>query len=149
MSDESTGATLESVRQQLSTRFSYLDVLALAMADSGVEQFTGDSSRWGLLVRELRAAYPELLNGIWFSERGFSEELEDFFRVMARSGFLSFANPSYERIDLKREARESIQNRVPPALEGHREDVRSIGHRLKELALLPDNHTDGPQDSES
>ena len=126
-------SAIEKLRHEMTTEYSYLDVLALALAESGVTTFTGDSMRWSRVVREMRDKYPDLLSGIWFSERGYSEQLEDFFRVMARAGALSFANPRYERIDLASEAVERIKAGAPRALQDQAGHVRDIAGRLAEL----------------
>ena len=81
----------------------------------------------------MRDKYPDLLSGIWFSERGYSEQLEDFFRVMARAGALSFANPRYERIDMASEAVERIKAGAPQALQDQAGSIRDIAGRLAEL----------------
>ncbi len=128
-------SAIDQLRREMTTRYSYLDVLALALAKSEVQAFTGDSLRWSEAVREMRAKYPELLSGIWFSERGYSEQLEDFFRVMARAGALSFANPRYERIDMAPEAPRLIEEGAPEALRDHEEPIRVIARRLAELKL--------------
>lgn len=124
---------LAQLLDQMETEYSYLDVLALALAESGVETFTGDSVRWSTVIRDLRGEYPELLHGIWFSERGYSEQLEDFFRVMARAGVLSFANPRYERINLARDAAAHIKEGAPSSLQEHEEHIGRIAERLKAL----------------
>lgn len=124
---------IDQLRREIATQYSYLDVLALALAKSGVETFTGDSTRWSEAIREMRDEYPQLLSGIWFSERGYSEQLEDFFRVMARAGALSFANPRYERIDMAPEAASLIAERAPEALRDQAEPLSVIATRLAEL----------------
>ena len=126
-------SAIEQLRREMTTEYSYLDVLALALAKSGATEFTGDSKRWSEIVREMRSRYPRLLSGIWFSERGYSEQLEDFFRVMARAGALSFANPRYERIDMPREAVERIVAGAPGALEEHEESILDIASHLADL----------------
>ena len=126
-------SAIEQLRHEIATQYSYLDVLAVAVAKSGVQAFTGDSLRWSEAVREMRDKYPELLSGVWFSERGYSEQLEDFFRVMARAGALSFANPRYERIDMASEAARLIKEGAPEALHDHEEPIRVIAKRLAEL----------------
>ena len=129
-------SAIEQLRRQMTTQYSYLDVLALALAKSGVTAFKGDSERWSEIVREARSKYPQLLSGIWFSERGYSEQLEDFFRVMARAGALSFANPRYERIDMSPEAAERIVAGAPQALEEHEESILDIARRLANLEYV-------------
>ena len=124
---------IDQLRREIATRHSYLDVLALALARSGIQAFTGDSTRWAVAVREMRDKYPRLLSGIWFSERGYSEQLEDFFRVMARAGALSFANPRYERIDMPPEVATLILRGAPQSLEEHKESIGEIATRLAEL----------------
>ena len=126
-------SALAQLRRQMETEYSYLDVLALALAESDVETFTGDSVRWSAVIRDLREQHPELLHGIWFSERGYSEQLEDFFRVMARAGVLSFANPRFERIDMAPEAAKHIVEGAPSSLRDH-EDINRIAERLAELS---------------
>lgn len=126
-------SAIEQLRHEIATQYSYLDVLAVAVAQSGVQAFTGDSLRWSKAVREMRDKYPKLLSGVWFSERGYSEQLEDFFRVMARAGALSFANPRYERIDMAPEVAKLIVEDAPAALEEHAEPIRDIAARLAEL----------------
>ncbi len=127
---------IEQLRREMATQYSYLDVLALALAKSGVTAFTGDSKRWSEIVQEVRSKYPGLLAGIWFSERGYSEQLEDFFRVMARAGALSFANPRYERIDMPREAAERIVEGAPDALREQEESILDIASRLADLEYV-------------
>ena len=126
-------SAIEQLRHEIATQYSYLDVLAVAVAKSGVQAFTGDSLRWSEAVREMRDKYPELLSGVWFSERSYSEQLEDFFRVMARAGALSFANPRYERIDMAPEAAALIIEDAPQVLEEHAEAIRDIAERLAKL----------------
>ena len=126
-------SAIDQLRHEMAAEYSYLDVLALALAESGVETFTGDSTRWSSVVYDLRNQYPELLQGIWFSERGYSEQLEDFFRVMARAGALSFVNPRFERIIMDREAARHITDGAPAALRNQEEPIRNIAARLAEL----------------
>ena len=128
-----TESALQQLRREMTTQYSYLDVLALALATSHVLAFTGDSMRWSTVVREMRDKYPRLLSGIWFSERDYSEQLEDFFRVMARAGALSFANPRYERIDMAPGAAEHIKAGAAEALAAHAEAIRDIAEHLATL----------------
>lgn len=126
-------SAIDQLRREMASEYSYLDVLALALAESRVETFTGDSTLWSSVVRDLRDDYPDLLGGIWFTERGYSEQLEDFFRVMARAGALSFANPRFERIDMAPEAAKHIRDGASTALQLHREPILAIAARLAEL----------------
>ena len=128
-----TESAMQQLRREMTTQYSYLDVLALALAESRVLTFTGDSKRWSLVVREMRDKHPQLLSGIWFSERDYSEQLEDFFRVMARAGVLSFANPRYERIEMAPEAAEHIRRGAVEALRVHAEAIRDIAQNLATL----------------
>ena len=125
--------TIDQLREEMRSEFSYLDVLALALARSGVHTFTGDSERWSEVVRNLREAFPDLLDGIWFTERGYSEQLEDFFRVMARSGSLSFANPRYERIDMQPEVAKRIDLGASEALQTKADVIQKIAAKLATL----------------
>ena len=127
-------SAIDQLRREMAAEYSYLDVLALALAKSDIETFTGDSVRWSTVIRDLRTQYPELLRGIWFSERGYSEQLEDFFRVMARAGVLSFANPRYERIDLAPGAAEHIREGAPSSLRDQEEPISDIAARLADLS---------------
>ncbi len=124
---------IDQLRRDMATDYSYLDVLALALAKTNVTTFTGDSVQWSKVVRALRHEYPELLEGIWFSERGYSEQLEDFFRVMARSGALSFANPRYERMTMSPDAARHIREGAPSALQQQGGVIDAIAERLAEL----------------
>ena len=126
-------SAIDQLHRELAAEFSYLDVLALALAQCDVEQFTGDSTLWSSVVHDLRTDYPDLLEGIWFTERGYSEQLEDFFRVMARSGVLSFANPRFERIDLAPGAAERITAGAPSSLQDHEDAISEMAARLGEL----------------
>ena len=126
-------SALQKLRREMTNQYSYLDVLALALANSGVLAFTGDSKQWSAVVREMRDKYPELLSGIWFSERDYSEQLEDFFRVMARAGVLSFANPRYERIDMAPDAAAHIRTSAVQALKEHTDAIRDIADSLATL----------------
>lgn len=126
-------SAIDRIRARREKRHSFLDVLALALAKTGGGTFTGDSRRWSQTVRELRDEHGDLLSGIWFSERGYSEQLEDFFRVMARSGILSFANPRFERITMSKDAVKSLTDGASAALEKHTADIDKIAKRLEEL----------------
>ena len=124
---------IDLLRFEMENQFSYLDVLALAMAKSGATDFTGDSTRWSEVVREMRRKHPNLLSGIWFSERGYSEQLEEFFRVMARAGALSFPNPRYERICMDEDTVKRIVEGAPSALREQEEDIEEIAAGLADL----------------
>ena len=128
---------IDQLHRELAADYSYLDVLALALAKCEVETFSGDSTLWSSVVRDLRADYPDLLEGIWFTERGYSEQLEDFFRLMARSGVLSFANPRYERIDFAPGAAKHIAEGAPSSLQDHEEAIAHMAVRLRELRYQP------------
>lgn len=132
-------SAMAQLKEQLKTEYSYLDVLALALAESGIPTFTGDSTRWSRVILELRDNHPTLLQGIWFTERGYSEQLEDFFRVMARAGALSFANPRFERIDMAPETATTIKAGAPAALQDHKAAIQAMAARLAEL-----RHEDTP-----
>ena len=126
-------STIERLRKEMRSQFTYLDVLALALVRSGVREFTGDSDQWSRVVRSLREDYPELLSGIWFTERGYSEQLEEFFRVMARSGALSFANPRFERIQMTDETAHRIEEGASGALMQEVESIDKIAERIADL----------------
>ena len=128
-----TDSAIDRIRARKEERHSFLDVLALALAQTGGGTFTGDSRRWSQAVHELRDKHRDLLSGIWFSERGYSEQLEDFFRVMARSGILSFANPRFERITMSEDAVKSLLAGAPESLRAREEEIAKIAERLARL----------------
>ena len=123
---------LDELKSELESSYSYLDVLAWAVARTEIHNLVADSRRWSEVIRALCDEHPDLLGGVWFSERGYSEQLEDFFRVMARAGVFSFANPRYERIEITPEVRESVIAHVPEALRPYEDEVDAIANRLKE-----------------
>lgn len=128
-------SAIDQLRKRLEARHTFLDVLALALARTGGRTFTGDSRCWSKAIHELRDEHRDLLSGIWFSEREYSEQLEDFFRVMARAGILSFANPRFERITMSEEAAISLMDGAPKSLVDYEDEIGIIASRLKDLIV--------------
>ena len=125
---------VEGLRRDLDTEYSYLDALTVAVATSGVRAFTSDRTRWADTLRTLRDEYPDILHGIWFSERGYSEQLDGFFRVMARAGALSPPSPGYNRFDMSLASAAAIADAASPLMmRDHGDAVRAIAIRLREL----------------
>lgn len=124
---------VDDLRSELRDRYSYLDVLALAVARAGATEFSTDPLAWASKIHALRDQFPDLLAGVWFTERGYSEEIDAFFRIMARSGSFSFANPRYDRFELTEAAKADIEKEVTPVLAEHSAAIDAIAQVLSEL----------------
>ena len=104
-------------------------MLTAAVAQSGIRLFTSDTLRWAAAVRLMRDRRPDLLLGVWFTERGYSEQVADFLRVMARAGAFSFAGWRHERIEV------AAAIAVPDTLADHMDAVRDLAPSLASLRL--------------
>ena len=109
--------------------YSYLDVLTAAVAQSGIHSFTSDTMRWSTAVRRMRDRHPDLLAGVWFTERGYSEQVADFLGVMARADAFTFTGPRHERIEV------ASGVAVPETLDGYMNAVRDLALILASLRL--------------
>ena len=85
--------------------------------------------RWSAAVRLMRDRRPDLLLGVWFTERGYSEQVADFLRVMARAGVFSFTGWRHERIEV------GAAGAVPDTLTGHMDAIRDLASSLASLRL--------------
>ena len=106
---------------------SYLDALSVATAQSGPGTLVADAAQWCAVVREAREACPELLRGVWFTERGHSSEVSDFLSAMRRAGAFVACGPRHEHLEMSQAAVTSI-------LAGTSAEFDSEEHAIRELA---------------
>lgn len=135
--------SLEALKQRLLSSWTYLDVLALAMAKADGTRFVADPQKWNQVVADLKRRIqgnaPKLLEGVFFDWRDpgapYSEQVEGFFRVMARSRSLSLGNPAYEVYEMKPQAKKDIADNQGPLLREYEniidEMASEIDTRLK------------------
>ena len=125
---------IEQLRRQIADGYSYLDVLAVSVATTGLRSFTSDHSQWVSTLRDLRDDYPQLLSGMWFSERGYSEQLEEFFGVMRRAGAMTTPSTGYGHLLISAAAAAEILAAAPyTLLHEHGDDVRAIASAIEAL----------------
>ena len=128
----------------------YQDVLAVALATTTSTKFDADPERWQQVIADFQERFqqdePSLLEGVRFRRYGpyapYSEEVEGFFRVMARSGLLSLGNPSYEVYEMTPDIKSAI-------LASHSALLQEHGSVIAELAKDIDEQVRHDRDAEN
>lgn len=103
-------------REQLRTRWNYIDVFALAMARAAATHFVADQGKWNGFLKDFKERTkdkaPKLFEEVFFNQREpfgpYSEQVESFFRVMARSSTLGTPNPSYQVYEMSQDTKRDI-----------------------------------------
>src|SRR5215218_10463057 len=100
-----------NLQDRLQKSWTYLDVLALALAEADGRQFDTDRAKWNHLVADLQERFPRLLADIYFDRRDpetlYSEEVSDFLRFMIRSGV--FENPTFRVYEMSEPTKEAVK----------------------------------------
>lgn len=137
-------AGLQALKQEIFASWTYLDVLALAMAKTKGRRFSADPQLWNQLVANFQERFegeaPELLQDVYFDLRRpgmpYSGQVEAFFRVMAGSGALSLGNPSYQVYEMSNKAKEDIASSQGPVLKEFESKIDEMAEEIERTMAL-------------
>jgi hypothetical protein len=137
---------VQELKRQLFASWTYLDVLALAMAKTSGNRFSADPGKWNQIIADLQARFesevPELLERVYFDFRKpdmpYSEQVETFFRVMGGAGALSLGNPAFKTYFMSPKAKQDIMNTQGPALQDYNKWIEEIASEIQREMVLPD-----------
>lgn len=130
----------EHHREILDSFWNHHDILLLALAylPRGINKLTADYGQWGQLISEAKQSTKgaALLAAVHFRKRPplppFSDQLEEFFRIVGVSGTLT---PSgYTAFYLSEKTKKRIKERRESKLDQHLDAIRQISARLQGLA---------------